>query len=73
MDYVSDSLLVFEGKPGVEGSVGEPLHKQEGMNKLLSLLNITYRRDQETGRARINKPGSLLDREQRKKKQYYVV
>ena len=43
------------------------------MNRILTNLDITYRRDKETGRPRINKPGSQLDQEQRRKGEYYYT
>lgn len=73
MDYLADSMLVFEGTPGKEGLVHEPLPKEAGMNRLLKLLDITYRTDKDSGRRRINKPGSQLDIQQRRKNQYYYV
>ena len=45
--------------------------KREGMNRVLKNLDITYRRDKETFRPRMNKPGSQLDQEQRSKGEYY--
>ena len=71
IDYLADSMLVFEGNPGKEGFVLSPLSKRAGMNKVLKNLDITYRRDKENGRPRINKPGSQLDQEQRRKGEYY--
>ncbi|MDD5254077.1 MAG: ribosome biogenesis/translation initiation ATPase RLI [Candidatus Nanoarchaeia archaeon] len=71
IDYLADSMLVFEGNPGKEGFVLSPLNKREGMNKVLKLLDITYRRDKENNRPRINKPGSQLDEQQREKGEYY--
>ncbi len=73
IDYLSDSMLVFEGIPGKEGHVFGPVSKREGMNRVLKSLNITYRRDKTTGRPRINKPGSQLDQEQRQKGEYYYI
>ncbi len=70
-DYVSDRLLVFEGLPGIKGFAGQALGKREGMNKFLSQLGVTFRRDPESGRARANKPGSVLDQEQKQKGEYY--
>jgi ATP-binding cassette subfamily E protein 1 len=64
-------MLVFEGTPAKEGSVVGPLSKREGMNKVLEMLDITYRRDNVSHRPRINKPNSNLDKEQRKKKEFY--
>ncbi|MDD5178297.1 MAG: ribosome biogenesis/translation initiation ATPase RLI [Candidatus Nanoarchaeia archaeon] len=71
IDYLADSMLVFEGVPGKEGFVLSPLDKRTGMNKVLKLLDITYRRDKENNRPRINKPGSQLDELQREKGEYY--
>jgi len=73
IDAVSDRLMVFEGEPGVKGVGGAPQNKREGMNRFLSQVNITLRRDKHSGRPRINKPGSRLDREQREKGEYYYV
>ncbi len=41
------------------------------MNLFLSRLGITFRRDEETKRPRVNKPDSRLDREQRAAGEYY--
>ncbi|MFA5176115.1 MAG: ribosome biogenesis/translation initiation ATPase RLI [Candidatus Nanoarchaeia archaeon] len=71
IDYISDSILVFEGIPGKEGNVYWSKNKEEGMNRVLKFLDITYRQDKETHRPRINKPGSQLDSEQRKSGKYY--
>lgn len=73
IDAVSDRLMVFEGEPGIKGIGGEPQDKRTGMNRFLSQVNITLRRDKHSGRPRINKPGSRLDREQREKGEYYYV
>jgi ATP-binding cassette subfamily E protein 1 len=34
-----------------------PMNKKDGMNRLLKMLSITYRRDESTGRPTINKEG----------------
>ena len=73
VDYLADSMLVFEGMPAKEGHVFGPVTKREGMNRVLKNLDITYRRDKLTGRPRINKPGSQLDQEQRFKGEYYYT
>ncbi|MFC7193921.1 hypothetical protein ACFQL4_03510 [Halosimplex aquaticum] len=41
------------------------------MNAFLSSLDITFRRDEGTGRPRVNDPGSRLDREQKADGEYY--
>ena len=73
VDIVSDRLLVFSGEPGVSGEATPPLTKEEGMNEFLKKVGLTYRRDVNTGRPRVNKPGSKLDREQKEKGAYYYV
>ncbi|MEK6940863.1 MAG: ribosome biogenesis/translation initiation ATPase RLI [Nanoarchaeota archaeon] len=71
VDYVADSMLVFGGVCGKSGFVSSPVDKRSGMNKVLKMLDITYRQDSETNRPRINKPNSQLDVLQKKKGEYY--
>lgn len=71
IDYLSDRLIVFEGEPAVKGIEKGPLPMEMGMNSLLKDVEITLRRDEESGRPRINKPGSVKDREQKNKGKYY--
>ena len=71
VEYISDSMLVFEGEPSVSGEVYGPCTKREGMNRVLKMLDITYRKDKDTNRPRINKEESQLDKEQRSKGEYY--
>jgi ATP-binding cassette subfamily E protein 1 len=71
VDRVADRLLVFEGDPGRRGHANPPQSMREGMNAFLSPLDVTFRRDGRTGRPRINKPGSRLDREQKRRGEYY--
>ena len=73
IDLVADSLVIFEGQPGLEGSATEPIKKEEGMNRFLKALSITYRRDETTGRPRVNKEGGRLDREQKESGNYYYT
>lgn len=70
---VSDKLMVFTGKPGVEGYGSKPLDSVEGFNRLLKELDITIRRDKQTRRPRVNKPDSYLDRVQKMSQNYYVL
>ncbi|MBA60560.1 MAG: ribosome biogenesis/translation initiation ATPase RLI, partial [Euryarchaeota archaeon] len=71
IDYVSDGLLCFGGTPGKEGKAEGPYNMREGMNLFLEKVDVTFRRDKNTHRPRINKPGSRLDREQKSKKEFY--
>jgi len=71
IDRVADRVVVFEGTPGERGHANPPQSVREGMNAFLSSLEITFRRDERTGRPRVNKPGSQLDREQKSRGEYY--
>ncbi|WP_400203574.1 ribosome biogenesis/translation initiation ATPase RLI [Candidatus Methanomassiliicoccus intestinalis] len=71
LDMVSDTMMVFEGKPGSEGRATGPYDMRDGMNKFLAKVDVTFRRDNDTDRPRINKPGSRLDREQKERGEYY--
>jgi ATP-binding cassette, sub-family E, member 1 len=73
VDIVSDRLMVFTGVPGASGSATAPLGKEEGMNAFLRQVGLTYRRDVSSGRPRVNKPGSKLDREQKERGAYYYL
>jgi ATP-binding cassette subfamily E protein 1 len=71
VDAIADRILLFDGKPGIVGYTQGPFLKREGMNKFLEIMDITFRRDPDTGRSRINKHGSSIDRHQRKIGEYY--
>jgi len=71
LDYLSERLLVFKGKPSVKGETVGPLSMRQGMNLFLKEVNITMRRDGQTNRPRINKLGSVKDREQKEKGEFY--
>ncbi|MHA1785405.1 MAG: ribosome biogenesis/translation initiation ATPase RLI [Candidatus Helarchaeota archaeon] len=73
VDFLSDSLMVFTGTPGKEGLGYPPIGLQQGMNLFLKGVEITFRRDPRSGRPRINKFGSELDRKQKKSGNYYYV
>ncbi len=73
IDLVADSLLIFGGQPGLEGHASQPVRKEDGMNAFLKELSITYRRDETTGRPRVNKGGGRLDREQKQSGNYYYI
>lgn len=72
LDYLSDRLFLFLGEPGRRGETKGPMDVREGMNEFLKGLGITFRRDEETGRPRANKPGSVKDREQKEAGKYYI-
>lgn len=71
LDYMSNSIMPFVGVPGVEGQAEGPLDVRTGMNVFLKWIDVTFRREPSTGRPRVNKPGSVLDREQKERGEYY--
>lgn len=71
MDLISDSMVIFEGISGVEGHASAPLTKAEAMNRFLRSLDITFRRDEQTLRPRVNKGGSRLDKQQKESGHFY--
>lgn len=71
IDLISDTMMVFQGEPSVSGTSVGPLDLREGMNLFLKDVGITFRRDMETKRPRINKKDSRLDEEQRRKGEYF--
>ncbi len=73
IDYISDRAMVFSGEPGVKGHASSPMNLRSAMNSFLSSVGITFRRDKETKRPRVNKFESYLDREQKEKGEYYYL
>ncbi len=71
IDLVSDSIMTFEGEPSVSGLGRGPFGLRDGMNAFLKGADVTFRRDFETKRPRINKVGSRLDREQKGSGEYF--
>ena len=71
LDIVSDSILVFQGEGGSHGQAVGPLSLRKGMNLFLSDAEVTFRRDIESHRPRINKPSSRKDREQKASGEYF--
>lgn len=71
IDIVSDSLLVFEGDGGREGHAVGPLPLRKGMNRFLEGVGVTFRRDHDSKRPRINKDASQKDREQKSSGNFY--
>jgi len=71
LDIVSDSILVFQGQGGKNGKAIGPLPLRRGMNLFLSDADVTFRRDVESHRPRVNKPSSRKDREQKNSGEYF--
>jgi len=63
--YLADRVIVFEGSPSVETTANSPQSLLSGMNKFLEQLKVTFRRDPNNYRPRINKANSIKDCEQK--------
>lgn len=73
IDYVSDLIMNFSGEPGVHGKGEGPYDMRKGMNNFLRDIEITFRRDPDTNRPRVNKLDSRLDRKQKSRDEYYYT
>ena len=65
--------MVFEGEPSKKCTAYAPESLLTGMNKFLKILDITFRRDPENFRPRINKYLSVLDKEQKLSGNYFSL
>ena len=72
-DFIADSILVFEGTPGIEGKAFAPLNLRDGFNLFLKIMGITFRREKLTKRPRVNKIGSTKDVYQKRINEYYYI
>ncbi len=72
-DFIADSILVFEGIPGLEGKAIPPQNLRDGFNLFLKMMEITFRRDTTTKRPRVNKLGSNKDLYQKRINEYYYI
>ncbi|MCK9292912.1 MAG: ribosome biogenesis/translation initiation ATPase RLI [archaeon] len=73
IDYISDRVLLFEGKPSVNGHAQDITTIAQAYNKFLKEQDITFRQDPDTKRPRANKHGSQKDQEQKKENKYYFT
>ncbi len=67
----ADRAVLFSGTPAKEGKA-RFYSTEQALNEFLKELDITFRRDPETGRPRANKPGSQKDQEQKKEGKYFL-
>ncbi|MFX1522663.1 MAG: ribosome biogenesis/translation initiation ATPase RLI [Promethearchaeota archaeon] len=72
-DFIADSILVFDGIPGIEGYAQAPQGLRDGFNMFLKMMDITFRRDSTTKRPRVNKSGSNKDEYQKRINEYYYI
>ncbi|CAK0891507.1 unnamed protein product [Prorocentrum cordatum] len=71
--YLADRVVVYAGRPGIACRASSPKTVLEGMNEFLAQLGITFRRDPQNFRPRINKIDSIKDQEQKKSGKYFVL
>lgn len=71
--YLADKVVSFSGRPGVESTASSPMPLETGMNAFLKNLDVTFRRDQNNHRPRINKLDSAKDREQKESGKYFFI
>ncbi len=72
VSYLADSIINFGGESGVRGEASSIVDFEAGISSLLESLDITLRKDKDSGRPRINKLGSVKDREQKAKGKWAV-
>jgi len=71
--YLADRVIVFDGTPSISTVANTPRSLLNGMNQFLESLEITFRRDPNNFRPRINKLDSVKDTEQKKSGNYFFL
>ncbi|KAI5284564.1 Fe-S cluster-binding ribosome biosynthesis protein [Ascosphaera aggregata] len=71
--YLADRVIVFDGKPSIDARAHPPESLLTGCNTFLRNLDVTFRRDPNTLRPRINKDKSQLDQEQKLNGNYFFL
>lgn len=71
--YLADRVIVFNGQPSIKTTANNPQLLLAGMNMFLESLEITFRRDPNNFRPRINKMNSVKDAMQKKSGQYFFL
>ncbi|XP_055844131.1 protein Pixie [Episyrphus balteatus] len=71
--YLADRVIVLEGQPSVNTTAFTPQSLLNGMNRFLELLGITFRRDPNNFRPRINKNNSVKDVDQKRSGQFFFL
>lgn len=70
-NYLADRVIVYDGKAGVSCTALAAESLLTGMNRFLKILDVTFRRDEESHRPRINKRNSQMDLAQKKSGTYF--
>ncbi|CAR25226.1 Translation initiation factor RLI1 [Lachancea thermotolerans] len=71
--YLADKVIVFEGTPSKNAYARTPESLLTGCNRFLKNLNVTFRRDPNSFRPRINKLDSQMDKEQKLSGNYFFL
>jgi ATP-binding cassette subfamily E protein 1 len=71
--YLADRVIVFDGQPAVDAKANTPEGLLTGCNKFLKNLDVTFRRDPNSFRPRINKYHSQMDQEQKLSGNYFFL
>ncbi|XP_072171302.1 ATP-binding cassette sub-family E member 1-like [Diadema setosum] len=71
--YLADRVIVFDGTPSILTRANSPQTLLYGMNKFLKSLDITFRRDPNNFRPRINKLNSVKDCDQKKTGNFFFL
>ncbi|KAF9741059.1 Translation initiation factor RLI1 [Paraphaeosphaeria minitans] len=71
--YLADRVIVFDGQPAISSRANTPESLLSGCNKFLKNLDVTFRRDPNSYRPRINKFNSQLDQEQKLHGNYFFL
>jgi len=72
LSKVGSRAMLFTGKSGVNGQANE-MGIKDAYNTFLKQVNVTFRKDPQTGRPRANKLDSQLDKEQKEAGKYFYV
>ena len=71
--YLADRVIVFDGEPSIKAIANTPESLLSGCNRFLENLDVTFRRDPNTYRPRINKYQSQMDQEQKNAGNYFFL
>ena len=71
--YLADKVIVFDGIPSKKANARAPESLLTGCNRFLKNLNVTFRRDPNSFRPRINKLDSQMDKEQKLTGNYFFL
>jgi len=72
LSQIGSRSMLFTGVSGKEGKASE-MNVRDAFNSFLKEVNVTFRKDPQTGRPRANKLDSQLDKEQKEAGKYFYV